>query len=67
MTFSLAADKQGLQDLGWCQGVLLAAGDRSRERLQARAVARIERMFSAHAVLYLSQRYKQHAIRCVEQ
>lgn len=30
-------------------------------------LSRIERMFSAHAVLYLSKRYKEHAICCVEQ
>lgn len=31
------------------------------------SLSRIERMFSAHAVLYLSRRYKEHAISCVEQ
>jgi len=30
-------------------------------------LSRIERMFSTHAVLYLSNRYKQHVIQCVEQ
>jgi hypothetical protein len=31
------------------------------------SLSRIERMFSAHAVLYLSKSYKEHAIHCAEQ
>ena len=31
------------------------------------SLSRIERMFSTHAVLYLSKSYKEHAIHCAEQ
>jgi hypothetical protein len=31
------------------------------------SLSRIERMFSTHAVLYLSKSYKEHAMHCAEQ